>query len=136
MTSNNILGGGTEFPHVPRTISRKARRLRLYDAHSEYDTKREAATVSGVTEVRNEVIEAALKEVLAEMDKLAATRVEAEELSNVKNYMAGLYLLRLETQDGLASQLNSMKTQGLPDDYLETYTTHVRSVPGLTRFRP
>jgi zinc protease len=66
--------------------------------------------------------------VLAEMDKLATTKVEAEELSNVKNYMAGLYLLRLETQDGLAAQLNNMKTLGLPDNYLETYTTHVRSV--------
>jgi predicted Zn-dependent peptidase len=34
----------------------------------------------------------------------------------------------LETQDGLASQLNNMKTLGLPNDYLETYTTRVRSV--------
>ena len=38
------------------------------------------------------------------------------------------YLLRLETQDGLATQLNTMNTLGLPKDYLETYTTRVRSV--------
>ena len=51
-----------------------------------------------------------------------------DELSNVKNYMSGLYLLRLETQDGLANQLNGMKTLGLPENYLETYVTRVRSV--------
>ena len=42
--------------------------------------------------------------------------------------MAGMYLLRLETQDGVANQLNKMKTLGLPNDYLETYVTKVRSV--------
>lgn len=125
MVTNNILGGGTNSRMFQDIRERDGF---AYDAHSEYATNREAATLSAVTEVRNEVIEPALKEVLAEMDKLAATKVEADELSNVKNYMAGLYLLRLETQDGLASQLSNMKTLGLPDNYLETYTTRVRSV--------
>jgi len=42
--------------------------------------------------------------------------------------MSGLYLLRLETQEGVANQLNLMKTLGLPENYLETYVTRVRSV--------
>jgi len=46
----------------------------------------------------------------------------------VKNYLSGLYLLRLETQEGVANQLNFMKTVGLPESYLETYVTRVRSV--------
>jgi zinc protease len=57
--------------------------------------------------------------------------VAAPELTNIKNYIAGLFLLGLETQDGVANQLNRMKTLGLPNDYLETYVTRVRSVePG------
>ena len=99
-----------------------------YDAHSEYVTNRDAASFAAVTEVRNEVIEPALKEVLEEMDRMANQPVTKEELSNIKNYMSGLYLLRLETQDGLANQLNGMKTLGLPENYLETYVTRVRSV--------
>ena len=122
---NTILGGGTNARMFQDIRERDGF---AYDAHSEYAGNREAATVSAVTEVRNEVIEPALKEVLAEMDKLASTPVSAEELTGVKNYMAGLYLLRLETQDGLASQLSSMKSLGLPDNYLETYVTRVRSV--------
>ncbi len=122
---NNILGGGTNSRMFKDIRERDGY---AYDAHSEYGTNRDAALISAVTEVRNEVIEPALQAVLAEMDKMATTPVPTDELSNVKNYMAGLYLLRLETQDGLASQLNNMKTLGLPNDYLETYTTRVRSV--------
>jgi predicted Zn-dependent peptidase len=59
---------------------------------------------------------------------MATKPVASEELTGTKNFLAGLYLLGLETQGGLANQLNSMKALGLPNDYLETYTTRVRSV--------
>jgi zinc protease len=99
-----------------------------YDAHTEYSTERDAGSFKAVTQVRNEVIEPALKAVLAEMDRMGSERVPAEELTGIKNFMAGLYLLRLETQEGVANQLNAMNTLGLPKDYLETYVTRVRSV--------
>ncbi|HTS26479.1 MAG TPA: pitrilysin family protein [Bryobacteraceae bacterium] len=120
-----ILGGGAN--------SRMFRDIRekegfAYDAHSQYDTHRDAGDFEAVTEVRNDVVEPALKAVLAELDQMASAPVAAEELTGVKNFMSGLYLLRLETQDGLANQLSNMKVLGLPNDYLETYTTRVRSV--------
>ena len=119
-----LLGGGTN--------SRMFKNIRerdgfAYDAHSEYRPNRQAASVQAVTEVRNEVIEPALKATLAELSDLSAP-VKPDELSNTKNFLSGTYLLRLETQDGLARQLNTVKTLGLPMDYLETYTTRVRSV--------
>jgi zinc protease len=120
-----ILGGGGSSRMF---VDIRERDGFAYDAHSEYATSRDAGTFSAVTEVRNEVIEPALKEVLDELEKMASQPVTRDELSNVKNYMSGLYLLRLETQDGLANQLNGMKTLGLPENYLETYVTRVRSV--------
>ncbi len=125
MVGSNILGGGTN--------SRMFRNIRekegfAYDAHSEYDTQRESGDFQAVTQVRNDVLEAALKAVISELDQMASKPVETAELTNIKNYMAGLYLLRLETQDGVANQLNTMQTLGLPKDYLETYVTKVRSV--------
>ncbi len=122
---NNILGGGGSSRMFADIRERDGF---AYDAHSEYATNRDAATFAAVTEVRNEVIEPALKEVLEELDRMANQPVSKDELSNFKNYMSGLYLLRLETQDGLANQLNGMKTLGLPENYLETYVTRVRSV--------
>ena len=122
---NNILGGGVSSRMFTDIRERDGF---AYDAHSEYATSRDAATFAAVTEVRNEVIEPALKEVLEEMDRMANQPVSKEELANVKNYLSGLYLLRLETQEGVANQLNFMKTVGLPESYLETYVTRVRSV--------
>jgi zinc protease len=128
MVGNTILGGGTN--------SRMFRNIRekegfAYDAHSQYDTHRDSGDFQAVTQVRNDVLEPALKAVFSELDQMSAQPVAAPELTNIKNYVAGLYLLRLETQDGLANQLNTMETLGLPKNYLETYVTRVRSVePG------
>jgi zinc protease len=122
---SSILGGGGSSRMF---VDIRERDGFAYDAHSEYATSRDAATFAAVTEVRNEVMEPALKEVLEEADRMAKEPVTKDELANVKNYMSGLYLLRLETQDGLANQLNGMKTLGLPENYLETYVTRVRSV--------
>jgi len=124
----SILGNGAN--------SRMFRNIRekegfAYDAHTEYVTNRDAASLSAVTEVRNEVIEPALRAVFTELENMANAPVPSDELTNTKNYLSGIYLLRLETQDGLANQLNSIETLGLPNNYLETYTTRVRSVePG------
>ena len=125
LVGNNVLGGGTN--------SRMFKNIRekegfAYDAHSQYDTHRESGDFEAVTEVRNEVLEAALKAVMAELDGMANAPVAADELTGVKNYMAGLYLLRLETQEGVIGQLTTVKALGLPDSYLETYVTRVRSV--------
>jgi zinc protease len=128
MVANNILGGGASSRMF---MDIREKQGFAYDAHSQYDTHREAADFEAVTEVRNEVLEPALKAVLAEMDGMAAKPVPDAELTNVKNYRAGLYLLGMETQDGVANQLSGIKTLGLPTDYLETYVARVRSVdPG------
>jgi len=126
--ANSALGGGTN--------SRMFKNIRekegfAYDAHSEFSAHRDAADFQAVTQVRNEVIEEAMKAVLAELDGMAAAPIPSGELTDVKNFIAGMYLLSLETQEGLAGQLTSMKALGLSNDYLETYTTKIRSVePG------
>ncbi|HUI76388.1 MAG TPA: pitrilysin family protein [Bryobacteraceae bacterium] len=125
---NSVLGTGANS-RIFRNIREKEGFA--YDAHTEYNTKREASDLAAVTQVRNEVIEPALRAVLAELENMASAPVPAAELTNTKNFLSGIYLIRLETQDGLATQLNLIQTLGLPKDYLETYTTRVRSVePG------
>jgi len=128
VVGNQVLGGGTN--------SRMFRDIRekegfAYDAHSEYATHRDGGDFQAVTEVRNDVLEPALKAVLSEMEQLAKEPVPAPELTNIKNFVAGNYLLSLETQDGLAGWLNRVQALGLPKDFLETFVTRVRSVePG------
>jgi predicted Zn-dependent peptidase len=102
-----------------------------YDAHTEPSSFAESGVYSVVTQVRNEVVGDALEAVVDHMQKLAAEPVEKDELSDAKSSINGLYLFRLEPQEGLANQLVNMKVMNLPKDYLETYTTKVNSVePG------
>jgi len=82
MVGNNILGAGASSRMFTDIRERDGF---AYDAHSEYATSRDAASFAAVTEVRNEVIEPALKEVLEEMDRMANQPVSKEELANVKN---------------------------------------------------
>jgi zinc protease len=125
VAGNNILGGGANSRMF---LDIREKEGYAYDAHSEYAPDRDAATLTAVTEVRNEVLEPALKAVLNELQRMATEPVSADELTNIKNYRAGLFLLNMETQGGVISQLAAVETLGLPKNYLETYTTHLRSV--------
>ena len=58
-----------------------------------------------ITQVRNEVLAPAIDALLAEMEEIAAKDVSDEELATAKNYLSGGFVIRLETHDGLASQL-------------------------------
>ena len=46
----------------------------------------------------------------------------------MKNYLSGIFVIRMETQDGLANQLSMTRMMGLPESYLEKYVTRIRSV--------
>jgi zinc protease len=122
---NIILGGGTS--------SRMFNEIRekhgfAYDAHSEFDVRRDSGVFKAVTQVRNEVIEAAMSAVLKELDRMAKERVTAEELSDAKNFASGTFLLGLQTQAGLAGQIAMTKEMGIPISYLENYTLSIRAV--------
>ncbi len=120
-----ILGGGANS-RLFQDIREK--RGFAYDAHAENNSMKEAGVVSAVTEVRNEVVEPAIDALNANLQALSEKDVSAIELTDAKDAYAGRFILGLERQSGLAQQLVRVETNGLPHDYLELFTTHVRSV--------
>jgi zinc protease len=125
MVGSSILGRGANSRMFAEIREKQGF---AYDAHSEYNSERGAASVKAVTQVRNEVVEPALKAVLGELNKIATAPVTATELSGTKNYLAGTFVLRLTTQRGVADQIARLNSMGLPVSDLGTYVTHVRSV--------
>jgi predicted Zn-dependent peptidase len=126
--ANGILGGGGNSRLFLEIREKKGY---AYDAHSEVRPRKDGGVFTAVSQVRNEVLEPALDDMLREMTTLAKDPVTAGDLNDVKNFMSGVFVLRLETQNGLADQLAVLKLMGLSNDYLEKYTTHIRSVePG------
>jgi zinc protease len=125
LLANTILGGGASSRLFANVREKKGY---AYDAHSTIEPLKDSGSFYVVTQVRNEVLEPALEAVLAEMRGIAAENVSPDELTTAKNYLSGVFVIRLETQDGLASQLAAVKLLGLPLDYLEKYTSRVRAV--------
>jgi zinc protease len=120
-----VLGGGTNsrlFTDI------REKRGFAYDAHAENNPMKETGVVSAVTEVRNEVVEPAIEALNSDVQALSTQNVTATELTDAKDAYAGRFILGLERQAGLAAQLVAVETNGLPKDYLEMFTTRVRSV--------
>jgi zinc protease len=125
LVANTILGGGASSRMF---MNIREKRGFAYDAHSTLRTAKDRGLFTTVTQVRNEVLEPALKAVTAELNDMVEKPVPEEELSDVQNYLSGNFVIGLETQAGLATQLSTMKLLGLPDNYLETFTANIRAV--------
>ena len=59
---------------------------------------------------------------------MGTERVSAEELSNVKNYLSGAFVMSLTKPSGVADQLVRTRLNGLTNQYLETRVDKIRRV--------
>ncbi len=125
IVGNTILGGGASSRLFTRIREEKGF---SYDVHSVAQPLQDAGIFAVVTQVRNEVLKPAIEGLIGEMKRMGAHAVESDELASTKNFLSGGFVIRLETQDGVASQLIAVKLLGLPLDYLENYTTQIRAV--------
>jgi zinc protease len=80
------------------------------------------------TEVRTDVTAEALAATLDELERLRNQAISAKELDEAKNYLAGRFTRRLETQEQVADQFLTMVIYELPDDYLRTYVQRIQAV--------
>ncbi len=125
LVGNTILGGGTSsrvFMHI------REEQGFAYDARTMIQPLKEYGSFAAVTQVRNEVLQPALEALEREMRSMMDQEASADEIATAKNYLSGIFVIRLETQDGLASQLLATRLLGLPLSYLENYTRSVRGV--------
>jgi zinc protease len=120
-----VLGGGGSSRMFENIREKKGF---AYDAHASLQPKRDSGDFAAVTQVRNEVLEPAMQAVLDELGGMVKDPPSKMELDRTQNFMSGLFVLRLETQNGLATQLITTKLMGLPNSYLEHYVDRVRAV--------
>lgn len=71
---------------------------------------------------------AALLEVFKEIARLAKEPPAAEELEGIKNYMAGIFVLRNSSRAAIINQLAFIELHGLSTDYLKQYVAKVHDV--------
>ena len=71
---------------------------------------------------------ASLKEIFYEIDRLQNAAPAEDELKGVQNYMAGVFVLRNSSPEGIINQLSFIDLHGLPDNYLADYVQNIYKV--------
>ncbi len=123
---NYILGGGG-FSSRLMTRVRDNEGL-VYGISSGYDAKQYPGAFSVGLQTKTESVPVAIRAVIAEIAKIRAEGATEAELEGAKNYLAGSFPLRYETNARLASLLGMVEFYGLGLTYFEDYPRNIRAV--------
>lgn len=125
LVMNAILGGsfGSRI-----TSNIREQKGYTYSPFSQVSARYRDAYWVQVADVTAKFTGASIKEILYEIDRLQKAPPSDEELQGIKNYLAGIFVLRNSTRQGLIGQLEYVDLQKLGDDYLDTYVQKVYAV--------
>lgn len=122
---NAILGG---VFNSRINLNLRERHGYTYGASSSYEWRRDAGPFCVSTAVATGVTAPAVREVIAELERMQDAPPTAEELALAQSYLDGVFPLRFETTDAIASALAGLRILRLPDEYFDTYRARVRAV--------
>jgi predicted Zn-dependent peptidase len=72
----------------------------------------------------------AIRELLDQLERIGAAAPGDDELTDVRNFLVGVFPLRFETTSGIAAALEPLAIYDLPDDYWHAYRSHLEAVSG------
>ncbi|MBN1448197.1 MAG: insulinase family protein [Bacteroidetes bacterium] len=96
-----------------------------YGAHAHFDARKQPGPFAAGAEVRNEVTDRAIEEILYEMERIRETPVDPEELEKVKNYVTGSFPLQIETAAQVAQRIVTIEIYGLGKEYYNTFNSRI-----------
>jgi zinc protease len=122
---NAILGG---VFNSRINLNLRERNGYTYGASSAFDWRRASGPWVVSTAVATEATASAIREIMNELDRIREAPPNADELSLVVSYLEGVFPIRFETTEAIASALSALKVFGLRDDYYDSYRSKIRSV--------
>src|SRR2546425_10687963 len=102
-----------------------------YGAYASLHRYRGLGYWQATAEVRTEVTDSALSEMLRQGDRIRTETIPDSELAAVKGFLVGSFPLTIETPSQIASQVANAKLLGLGDDYLRLYRERLSAVTAL-----
>jgi zinc protease len=103
-----------------------------YGVRSRFSFRRQVGPFSISTAVATEVTAPAIQEVLTELIGLIQDGPTPEEVTRSRDFIAGVFPLRLETTGQVAARVAEILVYGLPADFFSTYRDEIRSVTSET----
>lgn len=99
-----------------------------YGAYSELYSDEYVGLFDASANVRNEVTDSSVTQILYEMNRLRKEDVGGEELKHAKNFISGNFAISLENPQTIASFAINIAKYGLPLDYYQNYLKNIAAV--------
>ncbi len=122
----NALLGGSFGSRITANI--REQKGYTYSPNSQLSVRYRDAFWAEVADVTTAVTGPSIKEILYEIDRLQKTPPSDAELSGIKNYLGGIFVIQNSSRAGLIGRLQFSDLHELGDDYLETYVQKVYAV--------
>jgi len=123
--ANKVLGGGATGRLFMNIREDKGW---TYGAYSTFTKPVDVGYFRATANVRTEVTDSALVEMLGEFEKIVTEPVTQEELDDAKSYLIGNFPTTIETPNQIANQISQVKMLGLGKKYLEGYRKEIAKV--------
>jgi len=119
--TNTILGGGAFrlFYNLRETHGY------TYGAYSQLRSDELLGNFIASAEVRNEVTDSSITEILKEMERIRTEPVPDDELQKAKNYISGSFALSLENPYTIARFAINQERYRLPKNYYDNYLKNI-----------
>lgn len=99
-----------------------------YGSYSSVQRNKLLGSFTATAEVRNEVTDSALVELLTQMRRMSTEKPPADEFERQKQTLVGRFPLQIETASQVASQVANARLLGLPSDFVQTYRQRLAAV--------
>ena len=123
--ANKVLGGGADSRLF---LILREQKSWTYGAYSGLTRRRGIGYFSASAEVRTEVTDSALTELLAQIRRIGNEPIPQAEFEASKGALVGSYPLSIETADEVAAAVANARLYGLPGDYVQTYRVRLGEV--------
>ena len=99
-----------------------------YGARCSFDPRRAVGPFTANAAVQTEVTTDAIRELLAQLERIREAPPEEDELAEVRDFLVGVFPLRFESTSGIAAAIEPLAVYDLPDDYWHTYRSRLEAV--------
>ncbi|MCL4538351.1 MAG: insulinase family protein [Bacteroidetes bacterium] len=125
---NTLLGG-----YFSSRINMNLREVHgyTYGGKTSFDARLLPGVFEVSADVRNEVTSQTVDEILIELNKIRDTLPSKDEMTMVKNYLAGLFPIQLETPQQVAGRVIVIELYNLPRNYYRNYRDNILKVTAM-----
>ena len=126
--ATQVLGGGAD---ARLFLILREQKSWTYGAYAALHRYRGLGYWQATAEVRTEVTDSALAELLHQIDRIRTDVIPDSELAGTKGFLVGSFPLVIETPSQIAAQVANSRLLGLGDDYLRLYRERLSAVTAL-----